>query len=355
MEWIDLRSDTITKPTPEMWEAISQAEVGDDVYGEDPSVNQLELMSAELLGKEAGLFVPSGTMGNLASILTHCERGGEIILGNRAHTFLYEVGGIAALGGIHSHTIPNQPDGTFLLDDVENAIRGDNIHFPPTRLITLENTHNRCGGAALSVEYTHQVGELAARYGLKIHLDGARIFNAAAVLDVEPAALVAPVDSVMFCLSKGLGAPVGSIICGSADFIERARKTRKMLGGGMRQVGVIAAAGIYALEHIRPRLIEDHKHAQHLAAGLKDLSGIQLNPKVPATNMVYLDLEQNFPGDEADLIGELKKRGVLIGLAGPGRFRLVTHLWIGDQEVKQVIQAFQEAVGVLQTSSGNSD
>jgi len=347
MEWIDLRSDTITKPTPEMWEAISNAEVGDDVYGEDPSVNQLEIKSAELLGKEAGLFVPSGTMGNLAAILTHCERGSEIILGDHAHTFLYEVGGIAALGGIHSHTIPNQSDGTFLLEDVEAAIRGDNIHFPPTRLITLENTHNRCGGAALSVDYSRQIGELAASYGLKIHLDGARIFNAAAALDVEPAELAAPVDSVMFCLSKGLGAPVGSVICGSAEFIKRARKTRKMLGGGMRQAGVIAAAGIYALDHIRPRLIEDHKRAQDLAAGLKGLPGIQINPKDPATNMVYLDLEEKFPGNEADLLAELKKHGVLIGLAGPGRFRMVTHLWIGNQQIIQVIQAFKDALGTI--------
>lgn len=354
MEWIDLRSDTITKPTAEMWEAISHAEVGDDVYGEDPSVNQLEKMSAELLGKEAGLFVPSGTMGNLAAILTHCERGSEIILGDHAHTFLYEVGGIAALGGIHSHTIPNQPDGTFLLEDVEAAVRGDNIHFPPTRLITLENTHNRCGGAPLSVDYTRRIGELAVRFGLRIHLDGARIFNAAAALGVEPAALAAPVDSVMFCLSKGLGAPVGSVICGSTGFIERARKTRKMLGGGMRQAGVIAAAGVYALEYIRPRLIEDHKRAQDLAAGLKDLPGIQINPEVPATNMVYLDLNQNLSGNEADLLAELKKHGVLIGLAGPGRFRLVTHLWIGDQQVQQVIQAFKDALQAVQFSTGNS-
>ena len=256
---IDLRSDTVTPPTEEMRAAMAKAPLGDDVYGEDPTVNTLQAMAAAMLGKEAGLFVPSGTMGNLASILAHCNRGDEIILGNLAHTFLYEAGGMAALGGVHPHTIPNQPDGTLDPDDIRAAIRADDAHLPPTRLITLENTHNRCGGAALSVAYTRSIGELAAEHGLILHLDGARIFNAAAVLGVSPAELTAPADSVTFCLSKGLCAPVGSVICGSQDFIRKAHRIRKQLGGGMRQAGVLAAAGIVALESIVPRLAEDHQ------------------------------------------------------------------------------------------------
>ncbi|OQX60874.1 MAG: low-specificity L-threonine aldolase [Anaerolinea sp. 4484_236] len=253
MKIIDLRSDTVTKPTPEMREAMATAKVGDDVYKEDPTVNRLEEMSAALLGKEAGLFLPSGTMGNLAAILAHCGRGDEIILGNLAHTFLFEAGGIAALGGVHPHTIPNQPNGTLRLEDIENAIRPDDVHFPTTRLITLENTHNRCGGTPLTAEYTQQVGDLAKKKGLKLHLDGARIFNASAALGVEPAQLSAPADSVTFCLSKGLAAPVGSVLCGSVGFIARARRMRKQLGGGMRQAGIIASAGIVALETVLPQ------------------------------------------------------------------------------------------------------
>jgi len=344
MDWIDLRSDTVTKPTPEMRDAMARAEVGDDVYGEDPTVNRLEARAAELLGKQAGLYVPSGTMGNLAAVLTHCGRGSEIILGEKAHTFLYEVGGISALGGIHPHTIPNQADGTLKLDDIRGAVRGEDIHDPPTRLILLENTHNRCGGVVLSPAYTRQVAAMAAERGLKVHLDGARIFNAAAALDVDPAELTDPVDSVMFCLSKGLSAPVGSVLCGSREFIDRARKTRKMLGGGMRQAGVIAAAGLYALENVRPRLIEDHRRAQALAAGLKEVPGLVLDPPQPATNMVYCNL-----APEVDLSGEevarrMRQRGVLIGVTGERRHRLVTHLWIDDSQAQAVVNAFEEVL-----------
>ena len=215
MEFIDLRSDTVTKPTPEMRGVMAQAEVGDDVYGEDPTVNRLQVMSARMLGKEAGLFVPSGTMGNLIAMLAHCSRGDEVILGHLAHTFLYEAGGISALGGIHSHQIPNQPDGTLALEDIRNAIREDDAHCPVTRLVTLENTHNRCGGVPLTVEYTQAVGDLAKERGLLVHLDGARIFNAAVELNVPASALAKPADSVTFCLSKGLAAPVGSVLGGS--------------------------------------------------------------------------------------------------------------------------------------------
>ena len=265
MKVIDLRSDTVTKPTPEMREAMYRAEVGDDVYGEDPTVNRLEAMAAQRMGKEAALFVASGTMGNLVALLTHCGRGDEVILGDRSHSFLFEQGGMAALGGITPWPVPNQPDGTMRLEDIERAIRGDNVHFPRTRLICLENTHNMCNGAPLTAEYTAQVAELAHARGLRVHVDGARIFNAAAALNVGVQELVQEVDSVTFCLSKGLCAPVGSVLCGSADFVAEARRARKVVGGGMRQAGILAAAGIVALEQIADRMGEDHTRARRLA------------------------------------------------------------------------------------------
>jgi threonine aldolase len=338
---IDLRSDTVTKPTPQMREVIAKAEVGDDVYGDDPTVNLLEEESARILGKEAGLFVPSGTMGNLVAILTHCARGNEIILGDRAHTFLFEVGGIAALGGIQTHIIPNQADGTLNLEDIISAIRMDDIHDPPTSLVTIENTHNRCGGVAISEEYTRQVGQIAQEHNLKLHLDGARIFNAAAALDVPPAVLVDPADSVMFCLSKGLGAPIGSILCGSSEFIQKARKNRKMLGGGMRQVGVIAAAGLYALEHHLPRIKEDHLQAKRLAEGLREIDGIILMNENPPTNMVYIRFQEHIDLSLDDITARLMDHNILAGRESENQFRLVTHLWITDEDVDSVIEAFR--------------
>lgn len=339
---IDLRSDTVTLPTLEMREAIAAAEVGDDVYGEDPSVNLLEEESSRLLGKEAGLFVPSGTMGNLAAVLTHCPRGSEIILGDKAHIFLNEAGGAAALGGIQPHTIPNQKDGTLQLEDIREAIRSDDIHHPRTRMIALENTHNMCGGAALTAEYTRAVGEIAREKGLKFHLDGARIFNASTALGIEPAELVKPFDSVMFCLSKGLGAPVGSLLCGDADFIARARRTRKMLGGGMRQAGLIAAAGLYALRHHLPLLADDHRRARELARGLADIQGISFIDPVPQTNMVYLKLDPDFQYDAEIIKEKLKRYGILIGYENLRLIRLVIHFWIQDQDIPIVIQGFKE-------------
>lgn len=341
---IDLRSDTVTLPTPEMREVIASAEVGDDVYGEDPTVNHLEEESARLLGKEAALFLPSGTMGNLTAVLTHCERGSEIILGDKAHIFLNESGGAAALGGVQPHIIPNQEDGTLKLNDIREAIRFDDVHHPPTRMIALENTQNMCGGVALTAEYTRAVGEIASQQGLKFHLDGARIFNAAAALDVDPSELAAPLDSVMFCLSKGLGAPVGSILCGDSDFIARARRTRKMLGGGMRQAGVIAAAGLFALEHHLPLLKEDHRRAQELARGLQGIAGISLLHPEPATNMVYLKLAPDLPYDAADIKTKLKGLGIQIGYEHLRLIRLVTHIWIRDEDLPQVIKGFQEVL-----------
>ncbi len=288
MKFIDLRSDTVTLPTPAMRQAMAEAEVGDDVYGEDPTVNRLQQLAASLVGKEAGLFVPSGTMSNLAAVLAHCNRGDEVILGNKSHTFLFEAGGISALGGVHSCQIPNQPDGTLILEDIQNAIRSNDIHNPVTRLICLENTHNRCGGVVLSAEYTRQVGELAHKHDLSLHLDGARLFNAAVGQGVNAKELADPADSVSICLSKGLSAPVGSVLCGSKEFIQRALRIRKQLGGGMRQAGILAAAGIVALETMVERLAEDHRRAARLAEGLRCLPDIQADPEKPATNMVFL-------------------------------------------------------------------
>lgn len=258
MKIIDLRSDTVTQPTPAMREAMAKAVVGDDVFGEDPTVNRLQEMAAVLMGKEAGLFVASGTMGNLAAILAHCGRGDEVILGNKAHTFLFEAGGISALGGVHSHQVPNQADGSLALGDILAAIRSDDPHNPITRLVVLENTHNRCGGVYQTAAYTRAAGDLAHQHSISLHLDGARIFNAAAAQGLLAKELTSPVDSVTFCLSKGLCAPVGSVLCGSKDFIFRAHRIRKQLGGGMRQAGVLAAAGIVALQTMVARIGEDH-------------------------------------------------------------------------------------------------
>lgn len=343
METIDLRSDTVTQPTPAMRRAMAEAPVGDDVYGEDPTVNRLQSMAAELLGKEAALFVPSGTMGNLAAILAHCTRGDEVILGNQAHTFLFEAGGISALGGVHSCQIPNQADGTLDLDDIRRAIRADDPHQPITRLVSLENTHNRCGGVALTVEYTQAVGELCRQRGIRLHLDGARLFNAAAALGVPASALAEPADSVTFCLSKGLCAPVGSLICGTQAFIQRALRVRKQLGGGMRQVGVLAAAGIVALESMPACLVDDHIRARRLAKHLASISALALDPGTPQTNMIFMGLSNDAHGlDAQDVADRLLKMGVKVGVVGPRRFRLVTHYWIDDAAVDRAAAAFAE-------------
>ena len=340
MEYIDLRSDTVTKPTPEMREAMAKAEVGDDVYGDDPTVNRLQEMAADITGHQAGLFVSSGTMGNLSAVLAHCQRGDEVILGKEAHTFRYEAGGISVLGGVHSCQLPNQPDGTIALEDIAGAIRYDDPHQPITRLVTIENTQNRCGGKCLSVEYTHQVVEYAHERGLKVHLDGARVFNAAAELGVPVEELTAPVDSVTFCLSKGLSAPVGSVLCGSKEFIEKAHRARKMLGGGMRQAGVLAAAGIVALEKVAPRLGADHVRARTLAEGLSENRGLVLDAGTPATNMIFMNLSDDVEMSADEVAVKMKDHGVLAGVAGARRFRLVTHYWIDDESVEKAIAAF---------------
>lgn len=344
MEFVDLRSDTVTKPTPAMREAMAKAEVGDDVYGEDPTVNRLQEMAAEMMGKEAGLFVASGTMGNLAGVLAHCQRGDEVIVGNKAHTFSFEAGGISVLGGVHSCQLPNQPDGSLALEDIEAAIRPDDPHDPISRLICLENTHNRCGGTYQTPDYMNRVSEFAHGRGLSVHLDGARIFNAAAVQGIKAKELAGPVDSVTFCLSKGLCAPVGSVLCGSKEFIRKAHRLRKMLGGGMRQAGILAAAGIVALETMTGRLSEDHARARKLADGLKQVPGLVLDPEVPATNMVFLSLIPEVKSDTSEVIEKLKRRGILAGVTGKRSFRLVLHYWIDDIGVEKTVAAFRAAV-----------
>jgi len=345
MDDIDLRSDTVTRPTPQMREAMAKAELGDDVYGEDPTVNRLQELAAGMTGKEAGLFVASGTMGNLAAILAHCGRGDEAILGNRAHTFLYEAGGISALGGVHSCQLPNQPDGSLALEDLAAAIRPDDPHDPVSRLVCLENTHNRCGGTFQTPGYTRQAAEFAHGRGLAVHLDGARLFNSAVAQGVNAKELTGPVDSVTFCLSKGLCAPVGSVLCGSPDFIRKAHRVRKMLGGGMRQAGVLAAAGIVALETMVDRLAEDHARARRLAEGLRGVAGLELDPGTPATNMVFLALRPEVERDAEQVAAEIKTRGVRVGVTGERRFRLVLHYWIDDRGVERTIEAFRTVLG----------
>ncbi|MFQ5341129.1 MAG: low-specificity L-threonine aldolase [Anaerolineae bacterium] len=336
---IDLRSDTVTLPTPRMREAMANAEVGDDVYGEDPTVNRLEVMAAERMGKEAGLFVVSGTMGNLAALLTHCGRGQEVILGDLSHTFLYEAGGSAALGGIHPRTAPNQPDGTLNLDDIEAAVRGENPHYPRTRLICLENTHNRCGGVVLRPTYMAGVRQIADRHGLSIHLDGARIFNAAVALELPASELAKDADSVTFCLSKGLSAPVGSVLCGSEEFIYEARRARKIVGGGMRQAGIIAAAGIVALEEMVDRLAEDHANAQRLAWGLAEIPGI--DPNAVETDIVIFALTRD-DMTPAQLADGLRERGVLLSPIGGRLLRAVTHYGIDAADIDAALAAFRQ-------------
>jgi len=341
MDYIDLRSDTVTKPTPEMREAMAEAEVGDDVYRDDPTVNQLEALAAGMLGKESALFVPSGTMGNLIALLVHCQRGDEAIVGDKSHIYLNEAGGMSALGGIQPCPVPNQKDGTLALADILSSIRTEDVHHPITRLICLENTQNICGGVPLTSAYTREVGELAHTNKLSLHIDGARIFNAAAAQNVSVRELVDPADSVMFCLSKGLASPVGSMLVGTTAFIARARHLRKMLGGGMRQVGIIAAAGIISLEKMTKRLADDHIRARKLADGLRKVKGVVVDDGSPYSNMVYLKLAGDVKIDTAAVITAALKQGVLLDSENARRIRLVTHYWVSDDAIDKVIKVFE--------------
>lgn len=334
---IDLRSDTVTLPTPAMLRAISEAKLGDDVFVEDPTTIALEQRMAETVGMEAGLLVASGTMGNLVSVMTHCARGEEVILGDQAHTFLYEAGGIAALGGIHPRPLNNQPDGTLMLADIEGAIRHEDVHFPRTRLICLENTHNRCGGCVLTPDYLQQVIELAGRHQLKLHLDGARLFNASVALEADVKELTRGFDSLSVCLSKGLSAPVGSVICGTQEFINEARRTRKLVGGGMRQCGIIAASGLVALDEMVERLAEDHTNAKTLAQGLAGIKGIVIDPDKIQTNIVFFKLKNDQPTAQ-DLMARLKEQGILILALGPQTMRAVTHYGISAKDIDKTLK-----------------
>ena len=345
MKIIDLRSDTVTHPTPEMRQAMFEAEVGDDVYGEDPTINRLEMMAAASMGKEAALLTTSGTQSNLIAVLTYTNHGDEIIVGDEAHMFWYEVGGAAALGGVTMHTLPNDSCGRINPDDIDRAIRDKDVHYPQTTLLCLENTHNRCGGAVLTTDYTNEVCNLAHRRGLKVHLDGARIFNAAIALGVPACALTENVDSVSLCLSKGLSAPVGSLLCGSKDFVERARKFRKMLGGGMRQAGVIAAAGIVALETMVERLAEDHANARRLAQGLAGIKGISLAQDDIPTNIVMFHLWSEWSAVE--FVKGLDRAGVKIGFRDGGPFRAVTNRMVSASDIDEALTRIEAVCGGL--------
>ncbi len=340
MKIIDLRSDTVTHPTPAMREAMAAAEVGDDVFREDPTINRLQEMAAERMGKEAGLFLPTGTMGNLLAVMSHCQRGEEAMMGKFGHTFLHEAGGVSALGGVFVNTLPNQPDGTLDLAEVAAWIRSNDIHEPPSKLLILENTQNRCGGVPISAEYTRRAAQLVHQHGMKLHIDGARIFNAAAALHVPARELVDAADSVTFCLSKGLCAPVGSVLCGGTDFIEKARRLRKMVGGGMRQAGILAAAGIVALEQMTERLSEDHQRARKLAEGLAGIKGITLPMGMPQTNMLFPELSPDARVPLATLAQELLQQGIKIDVVSERMFRLVTHYWIDDADVERTLHQF---------------
>lgn len=341
---IDMRSDTVTKPTAEMRQAMFDAPVGDDVYADDPTILQLQNMAAQLFGKEAALFVPSGTMGNLICVLIHCSQlGSEAIMGDECHIHLFEQGGCSTLGGVHVRTVPNQHDGTLRLQDIEQRIRTvkDDAHFPRTKLVCLENTHNRMGGKALSIEYIHSVAQLCKQHGLKLHMDGARLMNAAVALDVDPAAFIDRCDSASICLSKGLAAPVGSLIVGTAEFIQEARRMRKVLGGGMRQAGVLAAAGIVALTQMPKLLKVDHQHARLLAEGLANIDGCEIEPdKDVQTNIVYFNLNpEKVNIDAGSLTSVLKTEArVLAGATGQWRCRMITHYMITRENIEYVIE-----------------
>ena len=340
---IDLRSDTVTLPSNDMRHAIANAELGDDVFQEDPTVNNLETAAAELMGKEDAILVPSGTMGNLASLLVHCERGTELLLGDKSHTFIYEAGGISAFGGIHSRQLKNKDDGTIDFEEIKAAVRVDNVHFPKTSAISLENTHNTCNGSPLSLDYLQLVSDIAKENDLKLHIDGARIFNAAVALGVDVKELVKDADSVTFCLSKGLAAPVGSVVCGSEKFIYKVRRNRKALGGGMRQAGILAAAGLFAIKAMLDQIKKDHNNAQRLAMGITQIDGLSLDISRVQSNIIYFSLTTPKLKGES-LVSSMEKEGVKFFETSPNRFRLVTHYGVSGEDVVSTLDCFQKVL-----------
>jgi threonine aldolase len=345
---IDLRSDTVTRPTPAMRQAMAEAVVGDDVFGDDPTVNRLEALAAAKIGKEAAMFVPSGTMGNLTCLLAHCERGQKVIVGDQAHVLHYESAGASALGGLVYAPVPTLPDGRLSVDAIEEASRppGRNLHYAPTGVICLENTHNRRGGRIVPPEHVAEVASLASERGLPVHLDGARIFNASVATGRPVTEWTRHVTSVQFCLSKGLGAPVGSIVAGPADFVWRARRYRKMLGGGMRQAGVLAAAGIVSLDTMVDRLADDHANARLLASALAAIPGVVIDPASVETNIVVFEPPPAWTQD--GFLGALKEAGVLLVPFGGRRVRAVTH---GDVSTEECRRAAAAIASVLAASS----
>jgi len=343
MKIIDLRSDTVTVPTPAMREAMHTAAVGDDVFGDDPTVQELQEQASEIMGKEAALFTASGTMSNIISILVRCQRGDEVILGNLSHMFLNEAGAMSALGGVHPHTINNQLDGTLSLDAIRQAIRGDDVHWPRTRMICLENTHNRCYGAVLTPEYITSVSELADEHDLFLYLDGARIFNAAVAMKKDVKEFTCHVDAVSFCLSKGLSAPIGSVICGDHKFIEKARRARKMLGGGMRQVGVIAAPALIGVNQMINRLEEDHQTARILADGIAGIPQLSIERDRVYTNIVYFELAENTI-DAGDFLAQAADHGVKLCQTGKRCFRMVTHHGITKSDAHAAVSILHNVI-----------
>ena len=334
MKPIDLRSDTVTRPTAAMWDAMRAAELGDDVFGDDPTTNTLQQRIAADLGFEAALFMPTGTQSNLCALMSHCQRGDEYLVGQMAHTYRWEGGGAAVLGSIQPQPLPNQLDGSLALADIEAAIKPDDAHFARTRLLALENTW---GGQVLPLAYIEAASALARSRGLAVHLDGARLFNASVASGVAAREIARHFDSVSVCFSKGLGTPAGSALCGSRELIARAHRWRKMAGGGMRQSGVLAAAALHALDHHVERLAEDHAHARALAEGLKGLPGVTV--QAPQTNIVFVDLS---PDKAHGVVERLRAQGVLA--TGLYRLRLVTHLDVSERDVEKAIAGLRVAL-----------
>ncbi|XXG52945.1 hypothetical protein AAC387_Pa03g1134 [Persea americana] len=354
---VDLRSDTVTKPTEAMRAAMASAEVDDDILGFDPTAFRFETEMAKIMGKEAALFVPSGTMGNLISVLVHCEvRGSEVILGDNCHIHIYENGGISTVGNVHARTVKNNADGTMDVAMIEAAIRSpaNDFHYPTTRLICLENTHANCGGRCISVEYTDTVGGIAKKHGLKLHIDGARIFNASVALGVPVHRLVQAADSVSVCMSKGLGAPVGSVIVGSKSFIAKARRLRKTLGGGMRQVGILCAAAFIALKDNVGRLEDDHRKAKILADGLSQIEGLKVDATSVETNIVFFDIAEGSNIIAETLSNVLKEHGVLLLPESSASLRIVLHHQISDGDVEYTLSCIQQAVLQLQAEKNGT-
>lgn len=344
-ETIDLRSDTVTKPTAEMRKAMAAAEVGDDVYGEDPSVQKLEALAAEKVGKEAALFVPSGTMGNQVAAMTHLQRGDEVIVEAESHIFYYEVGGLALISGAQTRTLPGQK-GFMPPALIANAIRNSDLHFPRTGLLCLENTHNRAGGTVITAEQTSLMAKVAHDRGIPVHLDGARIFNAAIALKTDVRALTAAVDSVMFCLSKGLAAPVGSVLAGKKEFIAKARKNRKLLGGGLRQAGILAAAGIIALEKMVDRLAEDHANARLLGEELANISGLTIDPAAFPTNILICSVAKlGISAQHFSVL--LAQHGVLANPVSPTELRFVTHKDVTQAQIRSAVNIIHQIVKAI--------